>query len=362
MTGRDLFQLRVPEDRANPSFLAVAREPAYLAARRLMNNVFSDFVDRDHSFIVEFQTDGFHARVWELSLFAFLFAAKFELSPSVQSPDFVALSPHAFSIEAVTTNTTLQRPLATTADSIEAAFLPEDVYLARDEHVYRVANAIDAKLNKRFDGGLAYWQLEHTRDRPFIIAIQCFHDESSLFLTSSGLASYLFGLESFASRDDAGNLAIADYPVQTHQFGGRTVESGLFASEHARCLSAVIFSNGATIAQFQRIGTELGLGAEDVTVIRSGTCHDPDPNADQPKQFGYLVEAGKHREDFRQVLHVIHNPNAAVPMPLEVLSGVTQSYMTPSGQIATIGPEFRPFQSVTQILTVADGTGSAEPV
>ncbi len=53
-------------------FRAIRDSESHVAARGLMDRIFTEYVDKDDSFVREFQTQGFSARVWELSIFGYL--------------------------------------------------------------------------------------------------------------------------------------------------------------------------------------------------------------------------------------------------------------------------------------------------
>jgi hypothetical protein len=57
----------------------------------------------------------------------------------------------------------------------------------------QLRKAVTSKMRKRFKDGLAYWELPHIRDLPFVLAIQSFYGESSTAFTGALAASYLLG-------------------------------------------------------------------------------------------------------------------------------------------------------------------------
>jgi len=95
-------------------------------------------------------------------------------------------------------------------------------------------------MRKRFKDGLAYWEQPHVRDLPFVLAIQSFYEENSTAFTDALAASYLLG----------------EKPGM----------AGLFDDPELAPLSAVLFSNSGTVAQFNRIGKQFGYGVEDVMI------------------------------------------------------------------------------------------------
>ena len=128
------------------------------------------------------------------------------------------------------------------------------------------------------------------------------------------------------------------------------IESGFFFQPGMEHVSAVMFSNAATISQFQRMGIEYGLGTPGTVVVRHGTCFDPDPTAVVPAVFHYTVEEGKHRESFATGIRVLHNPIALHPIPDGFFSDVLEMRLMEDGIVSTRAPSFAPFGSVTYIL------------
>jgi hypothetical protein len=79
-------------------------ELAFTAARRLMDEVFAEFPDVDHSFVNELQTGGFLPRVFDLALFCVPREQNPPLDRAGATPDFVVRSQHPCAIEATTFN------------------------------------------------------------------------------------------------------------------------------------------------------------------------------------------------------------------------------------------------------------------
>lgn len=258
----------------------------------------------------------------------------------------------ALAIEAATSQPSESAPVnAAPVDGFPN--VPTDLREAEAEFVFQVGKALRRKVLKRFAGGEAYWELPHVKDRSFVVAVEAFHDEGSLFHSVSFLTSYLFGLDSRATRDTDGRLVVTSVPRSVHEWNGKTIPSGFFNQPGAQHIAAVLFSNGGTAAQFTRIGTQRGLGDAQTAVIRFGTCADHDQDADIPAQFGYLVgDLDAPNEDFAQALHLIHNPHAVRPLPRRALPGVTEHWLDPqTGLVTSAAPGFSPFTSLTSIFT-----------
>jgi hypothetical protein len=99
-----MFDLVVPETRMSRRFRDVREQKAFTAARQVMNEVFTNFPDVDHSFVREFQTGGFSPRVLELALFAYTQEQGYDLDRTSPAPDFVLSGSSPVAIEATTTN------------------------------------------------------------------------------------------------------------------------------------------------------------------------------------------------------------------------------------------------------------------
>ena len=255
-------------------------------------------------------------------------------------------------IEATTTNPPRNGGGAPRVVEREAfPHIPTSVELSRDELVFQVAKALRRKTVDRIADGTAYWDIEHVRGLPFVIAIEAFHGETSLFHSDSAIASYLYGMSWSGNRLADGSIEFTASFVTEHSFAGKTIPSGFFGLPEASNVSAVIFSNAATVSQFERIGVEHGLEHEGMTVLRRGTCLDPDPTALVPRKFGYVVEAGKHRETFATGMSVLHNPHSIAPLPQGFFSDTVEMRLNGAGFVETVAPEFAPFGSVTEIYT-----------
>lgn len=101
---RSLFGPVAPEGRTSRRFRDVRDQKAFTAARRLMDEIFADFPDVDHSFVREFQTGGFSPRMLELALFGYLQEQEYVLDRSKPAPDFVITGDSPVAIEATTSN------------------------------------------------------------------------------------------------------------------------------------------------------------------------------------------------------------------------------------------------------------------
>lgn len=349
-----LFTSKVPEQQLNPLFVGVRDHVGYAAARSLLDDTYARYSDKDGNFVKDFQTTGFSARVWELSLFAYLLEAGLHLRHDHGTPDYLIDHPVPFAIEAATSQPTNGVPPSALppADG-RIPQVPDDLGEAQAEFTFQFGKALRRKLLKRLDGDLAYWELPQVRGMPFVLAVQAFHAESSLFHSVNFAAEYLYGLRWTPSRDASGHLVLTPVPITTHTWRGRSIPSGLFAHPEAEYLSAVLFSNSGTVAQFNRIGAQRGMAPDGVHIVRIGTCVDPDPDAAVPVEFNYVVgDPDSPVETFAQAMHVLHNPWARIPLAEGALPKATEHRLdSATGLVTTTHYGFSPFGSITMIVT-----------
>jgi len=341
---RDLFKPVVTSSKLNPTFVDVLRSRTFQAARELMNEIFVEFHDVDHSFIREFQTAGFSARVFELALFAYIQEQDLILDRSHTSPDFVLLGDLLLAMEVTTTNPVQDAPPEV------AAIAPSDLATASRAFVFQIGKALRRKLDHRIHG-LPYWELPHVAGVPFVIAVGAFHDQHAQFHPMGLVAQYLYGTRDVASHDVNGRLIIRHEEIREHHFAGRMIPSGLFRSPEGKHLSGVLFSNNHTVSMFNRIGAEWGLAAPDTAQLRFGTCYSLDPDASEPEFFAYVVGdalSDEGYESFSEGLHLFVNPWANTPIQPEALPGITVHEMQDNGDLLTTTPAgLNPFVSKT---------------
>jgi hypothetical protein len=349
-----LFDPRGTTESCSHEFLQVQGAAGYAPARRMAERVFEDWIGRRTEFRRDFRTHGFSARLWELSLFGYFSEQDFAIDTNHSAPDFlVSRNGLTVAVEATTTNPPRNEAGAAPRSEREALpHIPSDALASADEQTFQLAKALRRKISPRGAAQRPYWEAEHVAGGPFVIAVAAFHGETSLFHSDSGLASYLYGHRWTGERHDDGTADFWAEPIADHEFGGKTIPSRFFFQPGNEHVSAVIFSNSATISQFQRMGVEYGFAPEGMRVIRRGMAYDDDPSAVVPIEFEYLVEAGKHRESFATGLSVLHNPVAVHPIPDDFFRDALESRLSEDGFVETHGPAFVPYASVTEIYTV----------
>lgn len=343
-TPVDFFSPVKTKQPLHPSFESLATSEGYSPAREIIVPMMKWYEDPDGNFIEQFQTTGFDSRIWELYLFAMLTENGFAFDRTHPFPDFNCWGMEGrFCLEATTVNPSekLPAPPMTTLEEIKLAHT----------HYYPIkyGSALTSKLKKR------YWEHDHVKGKPLVIAIQDFNAPMSMTMSRNGLSTYLYGYDYQAEHDEHGKLIINPIPIVEHQWGEKKIPSGFFRLEGSANISAVIFNSSATISKFNRMGLMTGFGSDRVRMIRTGAAVNLDPNAANAIPYVMNVNDPKYTESWIEGMDVFHNPRANTPLPEEMLIGAAHHYLQDDGQILTRNPDWHPFSSMTQIFLHESG-------
>ena len=337
----DFFTHLHEEKSLHPNFVQLTTNEGYSPAREIIEPMMRWYEDADGNFVEQFQTTGFDQRIWELYLFATLMEAGFDISQEYSTPDFCCsgLLGELF-VEAVTVGPTIKGgavvpPPPTNTPDETATYL-------KDYMPIKFGSPLFTKLGKK------YWEKSHVDVSPFVLAVADFSSPMSMVHSQSALERYLFGYEHTAETDENGKLTIIPKRVDHHSWGEKVIPSGFFRLPDSENVSAVISSNAGTIAKFNRMGILGKFGSKRVFLVRKGTMVNHDPNARDPKLFSVIVNSGGYEEDWIEGLNVYHNPNANIPMPMEMLPGAAHHFCDEAGQVTSYTPDFHPISSITE--------------
>jgi hypothetical protein len=152
---------------------------------------------------------------------------------------------------------------------------------------------------------------------------------------------YIYGLRATWHKDAAGVLHITESPIKDHRWGNKKpLPSGFFKQPDTEHVSAVLFSNSATLSKFNRMGKLAGFGDPAVKMIRVGTKQNFDPNADEPIHFTAEVEPGKYSERWTEGVRIFHNPNALLPIPPAVFQQCAHHFLQDGRRVAMLPEDF----------------------
>lgn len=338
----DILALVVEERKQHEYFKVLATEKRMEAARNLIVEAVYSYVDVDGNYIKEFQSRGFDSRIWELFLYIFLYDAGFEFNQDYNAPDYlVSFYGKQFCIEAVTVNSSEnpERPDPSPPENDAELKLLCDDYLP-----IKFGSSLFSKLQKK------YWEKPQVQGRPLIIAIHDYHMPGSMAWSRNSLVEYLYGRRVRVQEVD-GEKLIKEEKIESHSWKGKTIPSNFFNTENAENISAVLFTNTATITKFNRMGKLAGLGGENIKMVRMGVRLHQDPNSLEPEPFTIDVDDPSYEESWSESVVMYHNPNALYPVDINCFSTINHMWLDKeSGDLVGIQREGDILNSITNVI------------
>lgn len=308
-----IYKQIVSPEKLHPHFRYLVEEPRLEAARNLIEEIIYTFTDPDGNFIRDFQTSGFDNRLWEVFLYVYLHESGFDIDRSFNAPDYVVERfDQVVCIEAVTVNPSRHRQ-----DLPEPQSQEEINERLKDYMPIKFGSPLYSKLNKK------YWEKEHVRGKPLVIAIHDYHQNGSMIWSRTALSDYLYAKRIRLKVDENGEKSVVKEDIDFHEYEGKRIPSGFFKIPEAENISAVLFTNSATITKFNRMGKIAGLGSQNIKLIRAGTLFNPDPEALEPIPFFIDVDDPSYSESWSESIVMFHNPNALYPVEPEIFPDIT---------------------------------------
>lgn len=309
---KELFTPLVDVCDQHPNFAAIANASLFGPEQQVISDWAESFVDRDNKFVKEFQTT-FNSSFWELYLHAAFQELNYSADYAYPTPDYL-LSHESGSLvaEAVTAaHPDGHRPEWDHPDIREATKLNREELLSLAS--VRLANAIRSKESKYQQ---KYSKLAHVEDKPFVICLAPFEQPFFLMQNDNAVKRVLYGFDRLISEDD--------YERNTRTIHGQTrttsvlkpngalVPLGLFTRPGLEHVSAVIFSNTATLTKVRAL-----VGEGSYPVVLTGCRYNA-------KELRYRVDQAlrpDYKESLLDGLHVCLNPFATHPLPTEAFEG-----------------------------------------
>ena len=338
-----IYQQIVAPEKLHPYFRSLVEEPRFEAARNLIEEIIYTFTDPDGNFIRDFQTNGFDARLWEIFLYVYLHESGFNIDRSFNAPDYVVERFNKIiCIEAVTVN-----PSRHKQDPPEPTIQEELDERLRDYMPIKFGSPLYSKLTKK------YWEKEHVRGKPLIIAIHDYHQTGSMVWSRTALSDYLYAKRIRLAKDSDGNKSIIKEDIDFHEYEGKRIPSGFFKLPETENISAVLFTNSATITKFNRMGKLAGLGSQAIKMIRVGKLFDPDPEAFEPISFSIDIDHPSYRETWSESIVMFHNPNALYPVEPALFPDITHIILHEDNYQEITRP-YEVMSSLTIVITPTD--------
>lgn len=283
-----------PEADLHPVFRMLITDEAHSPARGLIKELSYAFTDLDGNYKKDFQTAGFAGRLWELYLYAAFYEMTFSIDDAHAVPDYIVEKGGVrFGVEAVTVNPSQKRPAPVPNNP------HEERELCKNYMPIKWSGPLKAKLSKK------YWELDHIKDCPLIIAIHDFHGNDSMVWSLPALSDYLYGVR-------CNNEGVDEQVGCCYRDNGAPEPMGFFNFPDADHISAVMASNEASLGKFNRMGKIAGFGDPRIVMERRGAQLDLAQMSCTPVRL--LTEVGVVNETWSSGLRVFHNPKARHPV------------------------------------------------
>ena len=284
----DLFDLLTRPERCHPQFTALRDSQAHAGARALINSTYNEMGDPNGRFVRDFQTHGFHGRLFELSCFRYLLAAGFAIDERHERPDFIASRDRrSVAIEVTTAN-----PPSDTDPDISVMRMQEltdEEVHARAEGTFptRLMASLKKKLRHR------YHELPQVAGKPIVLMIApCFEPAPGVYVDES--------------------LLPALYPLDPSGVG-----TTFFEWDGAEAISAVVYSNSFTVSKFWRLGAFDYLANECVALRQGMGLFEGERSV---MEFRHMIgHEATPRETWSEGVTLYFNPFAQVPLPEDLL-------------------------------------------
>lgn len=320
------------------SFKILNNSDEYKPAKLLISEIMPHYIDIDGNFVEQFQTTGFDARIWELYLYCYFNEEKFIINKDYNAPDFyISKEGYDISIEAATLSNKDECQLDGKIDDRINNILP-----------IRFGSSIKSKIDHVDKNNLHYWEYEHTKGKPFIIAIADFSNDISMTYSSNSLINYLYGYSHETSHDENGNLNIIPKKIENFKYNNKIIDAGFFLKKENENISAILSSTSGTLNKFLRIGKQSGFDKYNkLCIMKEALYYDPNPNASIPiYKISEVTE--KSNEKWSDGLSIYHNPNAKFQIQRHLFPNATHHFFK-DGLIETITHPYSLLSSITHI-------------
>jgi|SRR6478736_993328 len=283
----DLFAPLLPEGRLHPQFRDLQRSPVHDGVRRLMNDLFDEMGDCTGRFPADFQSEGFHSRVFELACFAYLREAALPVEKGYTKPDFI--TPVA-AIEVTASNPSANAPRDISVLRMER----ENIGRATADFRRRTMSVLRRKVSRHYD------RLPHCVGKPLVLYVAPFFAPGSVYEVDEALVDVLYGSPEGPTR-------------------GTSLP--LFLDTSVSAVSAVAFCNQFTVPRFFRLGPPTGH-IERLSVWRQGIALDRVGEKMDLAILSYGYDPNDPTappEKWAQGVTIFHNPVAKIALPIGAL-------------------------------------------
>ena len=165
-----------------------------------------------------------------------------------------------------------------------------------DHFLLRLSNSISAKYKKYID---SYSNLAHVKDKPFVIALADFSQPLHFLNGHYPIEELLLGYRS----DEV--IYLDNQRKEIFNNNGSPIDLGIFNNAKYKEISAIIYSNCATMSKLSALSED---SSEDNRIVQFRL----DINSRDP----LIIHGNRlnHRETLLDGLRIYHNPYAEIPL------------------------------------------------
>lgn len=312
-----LFTPIVPSAQQHPNFARLLDE-LHAPVRTVIEEWAEGYSNPNRNFIRDFQSQ-FDPQFWELYLHAAFKHLRFDISQPDPAPDFVLGTPYGdISVEAAITSHPQGGIPAHRADLL----LTELRDRAPGEIVEHATLRHCSTLQKKHEKYLKNYQaLPQVAERPFVLAVAPFDQPSAWSQNTEAMFRVLFGTRLKPQADGSVLEIIEDSVTKSPT---TSIPVGVFMDDRYKEISAVIFSNCATV------GKARALSKGDQPCVFKALRYRAEFGALEPRVV--VAEKQNYEETLLDGLCVFHNPYALRPLDNRTFFGrdVSQYFFDPT--------------------------------
>lgn len=293
----DLFTPIIPTAKQHPNFARMLDE-LHVPVRAVIQEWAAGYANPNENFIQDFQRQ-FDPQFWELYLHAAFKHLRFDICQPNPAPDFVLGTPYGhISVEAAVTSHPQNGIPAFRTDLLLTDLrdrTPNDIV---ELATLRLCQTIKKKHDKYLEN---YQLLPGVPLRPFVLAVAPFDQPSAWSQNIEAITRVLYG---FRLKRLPDGFIQEILETEVLRPGSSPIPVGVFMNDHYKELSAIIYSNTATM------GKARALSADTLPwVFKALRFREAGPTP-------YEIVASKpdYNESLLDGLYVFHNPYAIKPL------------------------------------------------
>jgi hypothetical protein len=256
----------------------------------------------DRNFVHDFQTAGFHNRLFEIACFAYLESVGFSFDRSFNRPDFmVSRDGHTIAIEVTSANSSDGRESDISLTQLEDLSDEEIFGKVTQEFPLRMTNVLSRKLKRK------YHELSHCAEKPLVLFVAPFFEAGAQSYTDQALGPCLYPFE--------------------REYLPANAPAPFFTMPGAEHVSAIVYANGFSVSRFFRAATPCGPNEEISGRCWGFACVETSSGDLAYPAYEYELGVDTREEPWRQGLTAFHNPNARIPVGEDLLPASSRFYV-----------------------------------